>query len=478
MGVRNTSLIRRLRAFPRSPRKLQKIRDSIRDIGFWARTFRSRRALRGFTGPVIAITGTNGKTTTTLLTSRIFSDAGYRVGTACSIGIYVNRDCVLPGTYTGLDGPLLAYRAGGTDVLVVETAHVGILRHGFGFPACDVAVFTNISEGHLGQLGINTMDEMLALKWNLTSRLRHGGTIVLNADDAMLASASPPPTANVSYVSIASGTPRDRARPDATLYRFADGIVVKEHEGRSETIGELSKAPLLLGGLIPYNASNLIGALAAAEAVSSVRPVPRQSLLQSLLSFGSRPTDNPGRFSLFDTPGGKVVLLAGSNKDSYRRDVEVLASIRERQPFPVERVVGVITGLWFHTEEYMRELCQLASSVCDEIVIRAPQERYLKGRRFAQIATILATAARDAGIAGERIRVHAGPFDLIQDLLRMPGQPGRLVAVFCAFAQEPILPLCGRLADLAPVNRETEEPGVERPDDRADKALDSGGSRA
>ena len=172
MGILTRSLLRRLRAFPRAPRKLQKLRSSIRDLRWWARTVRSRWALLGFKGPIVAITGTKGKTTTTRLISRVFKDAGYRVGTACSGGIYVNGDCVLSGSYGGADGPLLAHRAGGTDVLVIETAHGGIQRYGFGFPRCDVAIFTNITDGHVGELGIESLEEMLALKWRLASRLR------------------------------------------------------------------------------------------------------------------------------------------------------------------------------------------------------------------------------------------------------------------------------------------------------------------
>ena len=205
MGILMTSMARRLRAFPSRPRKVQRLRDSVRDLGAWAQTVRSRWGLRGFKGPIIAITGTKGKTTTALLVSRIFRDAGYRVGTACSTGIYVRGDCISPGTYAGADGPWLAYRAGGTDVLVVETAHGGIQRYGFGFPGCDVAIFTIITDGHIGELGIESLEEMFALKWKLASRVRPGGTIVLNADDERLASLSSSHTATIAYTAIAQG---------------------------------------------------------------------------------------------------------------------------------------------------------------------------------------------------------------------------------------------------------------------------------
>src|SRR3990172_5634144 len=232
MSILTTSLFRRLRAFPRSPRKLQKIHSSIKDLRWWARTVRSRWALLGFKGPIVAITGTKGKTTATRLISRIFKDAGYRVGTAYSGGIYVNGDCVLSGSYGGADGPLLAHRAGGTDVLVIETAHGGIQRYGFGFRRCDVAVFTNITDGHLGELGIESLEEMLELKWKLASRVRPGGAIILNADDPLLNSAAPPPGAKIAYVSLIQDNVPGAAGLGAVLYRYAEGTVVRETQGR------------------------------------------------------------------------------------------------------------------------------------------------------------------------------------------------------------------------------------------------------
>ena len=449
MGILTTSIVRRLRSFPRTPRKLQKLRDSIRDTGVWALTVRSRWALSRFEGPVIAITGTKGKTTTARLVSRIFTDAGYRVGMSCSGGIYVNGDCIVRGTYAGADGPLVAYRAGGTDVLVIEAAHGGIQRYGLGFRRCDVAVFTNITDGHLGELGIKSLEEMLALKWRLASRVRPGGTIILNADDPLLNSAAPPPRAKVAYISLIRDHVPSAACLGAVLYRYAEGTVVKETQGRPHALVELSGAPLLFGGLASYNAYNLLAAIAATEAVRSYLPVSQESLVRSLLSFGESPEDNPGHFNLFDLPSGRVLLLAGSNRDSYRRDADVLNRIRDHRPFPVGRIIGVITAIGTHSDDYVRDLVRVASFVCDEIIIREPLPRYRRGRLPGQIPTILAAAALEAGIPGSCIRVCGDSFDLVQDLLLCPGEQDRLIVIFCAFAQEPILDLCRQLAGLA-----------------------------
>ncbi len=448
MGIGMTSTARRLRAFPKMPRKVQRIRDSVRDLGAWAQTVRSRWGLRGFRGPIIAITGTKGKTTSTLLVSRIFRDAGYRVGAACSTGIYVNGGCIIPGSYAGADGPWLAYRGGGTDVLVLETAHGGIQRYGFGFPQCDVAIFTNITDGHLGELGIESLEEMFALKWKLVSRLRPGGTVILNADDPLLASALPPSTAKVAYGTMNQGNVACAARRVSSLYRYAGGKIIKEQRGRSEVLFDILEAPLLLGGVLSYNAYNVLAAVAAIEAAHPLLPVSLESLWRSLMSFGATPEDNPGRFNLFELPGGRIVLLGGSNRDSYRRDAEALARLRHHGPFPVRRLTGVITGIGAQSDDYMRDLARIASGVCDEIVVREPLPRHRRGRRPGEIPSILVAAAREAGMPEDRIRRCGDSSEWIQDLLFSSGEQDRLVAVFCAHAQESILDLCHRLAEF------------------------------
>jgi hypothetical protein len=125
-----------------------------------------------------------------------------------------------------------------------------------------------------------------------------------------------------------------------------------------------------------------VAAIAATEAIRPLLPVSRESLVRSLLSFGAMPEDNPGPFNLFDLPGGKIVLVAGSNRDSYRRDAEVLARLRDHQSFPVGRIIEVITGIGTHSNAYMRDLARIASSVCDEIMIREPRPRYRRGREI------------------------------------------------------------------------------------------------
>lgn len=449
MDVVTAALGRRLHSFFRSQRKLQKLQSSFHDLGWRALTTWSRWRLKGFQGPLIAITGTKGKTTTTRLIARIFADAGFRVGMACSEGVYVNGACVLSGPFSGADGPIRAYRAGGRDLLVLETARGSIQRYGFGFNGCNIAIFTNITDGHLGQLGIETLEEMLALKWRLAFKVGSGGTVILNADDPLLCSVRPPQGVKAVYLSLARAPAQGGVDLKAPLYRYDDhGTVVKECNGRSSIVAEIPDAPLLCQGFAPYNAYNLLAAIASVEAMRPFLAVSQASLLGSLTSFGSVPDDNPGRFTLFEGTWGRVLLLAGSTRDSYQRDAQALARIRASSPFSVERIIGVITGIGMQSTSYIRELAGIVASVCDEIIIREPLPRYRHVRAPGEISSILKSAALESGIPHHAIHVWSETSDLIRDLILPNREANRFVAVFSAFAQEPIIDLCRRLGDL------------------------------
>lgn len=449
MDAVTVALGRRLRSFLQSPRKIQKLRDTCHDLGWYALTTWSRLRLRGYQGHLIAITGTKGKTTTTRLISRIFADAGHQVGMACSGGIYVNGTCALRGQFSGADGPIRAYRAGGRDLLVLETAHGGIQRYGFGFPDCDIAIFTNITDGHLGELGIQTLDEMLALKWRLASRVRSGGTMILNADDPLLAPLRPPQNVDVIYLGLGSSAQKN-ANPLSTIYRYdEDGTVVRERGGRSSIVAEIRDAPLLFRGFASYNAYNLLAAIASVEVMHPYLPVSQQSLLRSLLSFGAVPDDNPGHFNLFEGSWGRVLLLAGSNRDSYQRDVQALARMRACRPFPIRRIIGVITGIGIQSTSYIRDLARIAASVSDEVVIREPLPRYRHMMAPGEISSILEQTTLESGIPPQAIHVWGERSNLIEDLILRNKDPDILVVVFCAFAQESIDKLCRQLSDLS-----------------------------
>jgi cyanophycin synthetase len=137
-------------------------------------------ALRGI--PLIAITGTNGKTTTTLLINRILRDAGYRTGCSCTEGVLIDGEWLVHGDEAGSKGLWMASRPSGLHALVAETARGGILRYGLGFSSCHVSVVTTVAADHLGEHGIETVEDLARVKSSLPQHTRADGAVVLNAD--------------------------------------------------------------------------------------------------------------------------------------------------------------------------------------------------------------------------------------------------------------------------------------------------------
>jgi cyanophycin synthetase len=275
--------------------------------------------------PIVAVTGVNGKTTTTRLIAHLLRQRGEVVGMACTDGLYVagrridTRDCSGPRSARAV---LLNPRV---SAAVLETARGGILREGLGFDSCDVAVVTNIGAGdHLGLRGVDSVEGLARVKRVVVESVAPGGTAVLNAADALVAGMAPHCPGSVTFFATDAGHPvlsAHRAAGGRAAF-VRDGAVVLAEGSREEVLAELARVPMTHGGRAPFQVENVLAACAAARALG----LPAESVRAALASFAGDAAQVPGRFNVLSHAGATVVVDYAHNASALSALVEALAA--------------------------------------------------------------------------------------------------------------------------------------------------------
>ncbi len=289
--------------------------------------------------PVVAITGNNGKTTTTQLMGHLFATQGLCVGMTTTEGIYVGNERIDTGDCSGPRSARTVLAHPLVEAAVLETARGGILREGLGFDLCDVAVVTNLGEGdHLGLNGITSVKQLAEVKRVVVENVKSTGYAVLNANDPLTVAMANHCPGQVVYFS------RDAESPVVLAHRDAGGrsVVVKDGtvvlcDGlEEERLISLHDVPLTLGGRIGFQVENVLAAAAAAW--SSGLPI--DVIRRGLANFVAEPKVVPARFNLLEFAGSKVVVDYAHNVDACRAVIEAIAEMPSRKRAVVFSAAG------------------------------------------------------------------------------------------------------------------------------------------
>jgi cyanophycin synthetase len=349
----------------------------------------------------VAVTGTNGKSTTTRLIAHVAGAAGMRVGMTNSDGIHVRDQLVEAGDWTGYGGASRVLAEPGLDLAVLETARGGILLRGIGYSANDVSVVTNVTADHLGLQGIDTLEELADVKSAIVRITRRTGWTVLNAEDplawemrhrthAQLYAFSLSPRAEGVAEALAGG---GRA---AVLERGR--LVLRAADRPTMRLVAAAELPVTLAGLSKYNIANALAAAAACDALG----IETDQIAEGLRSFGSDTEANPGRLNLFERRGTFAVIDFAHNEAGLSGLLEVARAVAGRHQ--VRLAFGTAGD---RTDEILHRIGLLAGTA-DDIVI-AEKRHYLRGRTLETMNEILRRGAREGGYDGE---IGAEPTEL------------------------------------------------------------------
>jgi cyanophycin synthetase len=329
--------------------------------------------------PIISITGTNGKTTTTRLTAHIVKTMGHKVGFTTTDGVYIQNRMLMSGDCTGPVSAEFVLKDPTVDFAVLETARGGILRAGLGFSECDTAIVTNIAADHLGLKGINTLEDMARVKSVVPRSVKKTGYAILNADDDLVYAMKEEMECNIALFSLDEKNPRiiKHCNEGGLAAVVENGFVTICKGNWKIRVDKVINIPLTFSGKAVFNIQNILPAVIA----GFVHGFKIEDIRIALETFIPSPTQTPGRMNLFQFRNYQVMVDYAHNSAGFVAISKFLEKIEAKPK------VGIIAGVGDRRDEDIISLGKIAGGMFDEIIVR--QDKNLRGRTEQEIIDLM-----------------------------------------------------------------------------------------
>ena len=336
---------------------------------------------QGNTGriPIVAITGTNGKTTTSRLMAHIAKMRGYKVGYTTSDGVYIQNRMLMKGDCTGPASAEFVLKDPTVNFAVLECARGGLLRAGLGFKNCDVAIVTNVAADHLGLKGIHTIEQLARVKAVIPETVLPNGYAILNADDDLVYEMRRHIDCNLALFSMDENNPRIQAlqRKGGITAVYENGFVTLCKGAWKMRVMRAENIPLTYGGKATFMIQNILPTIIAAH----VKGMSIEDTKAALETFIPSPSSTPGRLYLFKFNNFNILLDYAHNPAGMR----ALQKFTDNLDATVK--VGIIAGIGDRREEDNNEMGSIAADMFDEIIIR--QDKNLRGKTEKDLIKML-----------------------------------------------------------------------------------------
>ena len=336
---------------------------------------------KGDTGriPIVAITGTNGKTTTTRLIAHMAKMNGYRVGYTTSDGVYIQNRLLMTGDCTGPASAEFVLKDPTVNFAVLESARGGLLRAGLGFKKCDIGIVTNVAADHLGLKGIHTIEQLAKVKGVIPETVLPNGYAILNADDDLVYDMRRAVNCNVALFSMDENNPRIKAlqRIGGITAVYENGYVTICRGEWKMRIMKAENIPLTYGGKAKFMIQNVLPAILAAN----IQGFSIEDMKAALETFIPSASQTPGRLNLFKFENFTILL------DYAHNPAGMLALKKFTDELDATVKVGIIAGVGDRREEDTNQIGSIAADMFDEIIIR--QDKRLRGRTEEELIKML-----------------------------------------------------------------------------------------
>ncbi len=371
--------------------------------------------------PIIAITGTNGKTTTSRLTAHICKAAGYKVGFTTSDGVYIQNQMMLHGDCTGPKSAEFVLKDPTVDFAVLECARGGILRSGLAFTNCNIAIVTNVTADHIGLGGIETLQQMAKVKQIVPETVLPNGFAILNADDDLVYEMRKGLSCNIALFSMDENNKRIKQHCNrggiAAVYENEYVTIMKGNwKIRVEKVSEI---PITFGGKATHNIMNTLPSVLASYLFKNIHV---EDIRQALHTFIPSVSQTPGRLNLFEFKNFKFLADFAHNPAG----LNLLCDFVNR--LDATHKVGIISGTGDRRDDDIREIGRISAKNFDEIIIR--QDKHLRGRTAEEIINLLVEGINECKIAEFPVTIIQKESEAIQYAYEN-AKPGSVITIMC-----------------------------------------------
>ncbi len=376
--------------------------------------------------PIVAITGTNGKTTTSRLVAHIAKSAGYKVGYTTSDGVYIQNQLMMKGDCTGPQSAQFVLKDPTVDFAVLESARGGILRNGLCFRNCDIAIVTNVTADHMGLGGIESLQQMARVKAVVPETVFKHGYAILNADDDLVYNMRKELRCNVALFSMDENNPRilKHCKGGGLASVFENGYITIMKGTWKIRVQKVSEIPITFGGKALHNVMNTLPSVLATYLFKKITV---SDIKLALETFVPSPTLTPGRLNLFQFKHFQFLADFAHNPAGLQLLCDFVSKLDGTPK------VGIISGTGDRRDEDIRDLGAISARYFDEIIIR--QDRHLRGRTAENIVGLLVEGINASKQKDIPVTVILNEKEAIMHAYNT-AKPGSLITIMCDVVTE------------------------------------------
>lgn len=379
--------------------------------------------------PIVSVTGTNGKTTTTRLIAHTLSLFGHNVGMTTTGGIYINNKCIDKGDTTGYTSAMTVLTNKEVDAAVLETARGGIIRKGLAYDLADVAVITNITEDHLGLDGVETIEDLAYVKSLVGEAVKDNGYAVINADDEMSRTIVHRIKSNIIFFSKDKNNKllQDNINNGGYGVYVDNGVIYIEKNNYVFPLIKVDNINITIKGKLKYNIENSMAACAAMVGLG----VDYKMIRKGLTTFSCSEEQNPGRFNMYNVNGATVILDYGHNIEGYKAVLEGAKSIKHN------RFIGVIGVPGDRLDSNILQVGKIAGEHFDYIYIKEDEDK--RGRKPAETAKLLEKGILSSSFNPKNMEIVLNEVEALKKAIENSRQGDLIIIFFEKF--EPLVSL-------------------------------------